>query len=178
MRNENEKLDQMFDEHRYQWDTEHLELNHEQRFLKKLKKQNPIQKYFFQITVAATILILLGICTFYKAEEKSNTFEFASKETKQTDSIFTVLIANQLNKIQEKKSPENEKIISDALKQMKQLDNDYNKIIIELQKNGENKVIINALISNLQIRISFLQNVLQHIETNEKLISLKDEKTT
>lgn len=61
---------------------------------------------------------------------------------------------------------------------MKLLDNDYNKIIIELQKNGENKMIINALISNLQTRISFLQNVLQHIETNEKLISIKDEKTT
>lgn len=102
MRNENDKFDQMFDKHKYQWDTEHLELNHEQRFLKKIQKRKPIKKYFFQITVAATILILLGICTFYKAEEKPKTFEFASKETKQTDSIFTVLIANQLTKIQEK----------------------------------------------------------------------------
>jgi hypothetical protein len=38
----------------------------------------------------------------------------------------------------------------------------------ELEANGESKPI-KALISNLQIRISFLQEVLQHIENNEKL---------
>ena len=102
---------------------------------------------------------------------------FASKETKQTDSIFTVLIENELEKIREKKSPENEKIISDALKQMRTLDSDYEKIIKELETNGESKQIIYAMISNLQTRISFLQNVLLHIENNEKFKNISDEKT-
>ena len=74
-------------------------------------------------------------------------------------------------------SPENEKIISDALKQMRTLDSDYEKIIKELETNGESKQIINAMISNLQTRISFLQNVLFHIEKNEKLKNISDEKT-
>jgi ribosomal protein L22 len=107
--------------------------------------------------------------------EKEKDFKFASIETKQTDSIFTVIIERELEKIKEKKSPENEKIITDALLQMKRLDKDYEKIIQELEANGESKPIINALISNLQIRISFLQEVLQHIENNEKLKNISDE---
>ncbi|MNE77255.1 hypothetical protein D3C80_1735540 [compost metagenome] len=60
---------------------------------------------------------------------------------------------------------------------MKVLDRDYEKIITELQKNGENRQIIYAMISNLQTRISFLQTVLQRIEENEKLKNTTDEKT-
>ena len=52
---------------------------------------------------------------------------------------------------------------------MKVFDADYQKIINELQKNGENKQIIYAMISNLQTRISFLQTVLKRIEENENL---------
>ena len=48
---------------------------------------------------------------------------------------------------------------------------------MELETNGESKQIINAMISNLQTRISFLQNVLFHIEKNEKLKNISDEKT-
>ena len=60
---------------------------------------------------------------------------------------------------------------------MKILDKDYAKILKELELNGESKPIINALISNLQIRISFLQEVLQHIENTEKLKNIPHEKT-
>jgi len=60
---------------------------------------------------------------------------------------------------------------------MKTFDADYQKIINELQKNGENKQIIYAMISNLQTRISFLQTVLKRIEDNEKLKNTSNEKT-
>jgi hypothetical protein len=57
------------------------------------------------------------------------------------------------------------------------LDSDYAKIIKELEVNGESKPIIYAMISNLQTRISFLQNVLKHIEDNENRKNIPDEKT-
>lgn len=175
MINENEKLDQLFEKFQNQWDIQEVKSNHEERFLEKLKGRKSNKSYIFAI--AASIVVLLGISVFYTNKEKPNDLKFASKETKRTDSIFTVLIENQLEKIKEKKSPENEKIIVDALKQMKTLDSDYDKIIIELETNGESKQIIYAMISNLQTRISFLQNVLQHIEDNEKLKNNTDEKT-
>ena len=60
---------------------------------------------------------------------------------------------------------------------MKLLDNDYTKIIHELEVNGESKPIIYAMISNLQTRISFLKDVLQRIEETEKIKTLSDAKT-
>jgi hypothetical protein len=177
MKNENEKLDQFFDNKANQWDIKQLSADHEDRFLNKLKDKKLNKKRLRVMYIAASIAVLIGITLTYRPEEKKADFTFASKETKETDSIFTVLISNQLQEIKERRSPENEKIVSDALKQMKLLDTDYNKIIQELKNNGENKLIIKALISNLQTRISFLQNVLMHIESKETINTIIDEKT-
>lgn len=177
MKKENKKLDQLFDKFENEWDIESLEISHKKRFLKKLKPEKSNWKRFVTIGIAASIIILLGLSIFDTAPKKTEDLRFASKETKQTDSIFTILIENELEKIREKKSPENERIIADALQQMRTLDSDYTKIIKELETNGESKQIIYAMISNLQTRISFLQNVLLHIENTEKLKNITDEKT-
>ncbi|WP_281638343.1 anti-sigma factor [Flavobacterium marginilacus] len=177
MNNENEKLDQLFENFDNQWDVHELDSQHSDRFSKKLALKKKKRNYSFIYAVAASVVVLLGVSLLYRNNDRSKELKFASKETKQTDSIFTVLIKNELEKIHEKKSPENEKIISDALKQMKLLDSDYDKIMHELEVNGESKPIIYAMISNLQTRISFLQSVLQRIEESEKLKNLNDEKT-
>ena len=175
MRKEDEKLDNLFNN---QWDIYNLENNHKEKFLNRLQnKKNSKKNYFIPFAIAASLLILISIIFLFNKPEKSNELKFASKETKQTDSIFTVMIERELIKIKEKKSPENEKIIVDALKQMKMLDADYENIKHELLTTGENKQIINAMITNLQTRINFLQSVLQHIESSEKLKSITDEKT-
>jgi hypothetical protein len=177
MKNENEKLDQLFENLENQWDVHEIDNDHLERFSRKLVQKKQKKNYSFIYAIAASIVVLLGISTFYTNNEKPQNLKFASTETRQTDSIFTVLIENQLQKIKAKESPENKKIISDALKQMKALDSDYEKIKQELEANGESKQIIYAMISNLQTRISFLQNVMQRIEDNEKLKIISDEKT-
>ena len=177
MKKENKKLDQLFEKYENEWDIEFLEISHEERFIKKLQPEKSNWKRFVTIGIAASIIIMLGLSIFNTTPKKTEDLQFASKETKQTDSIFTILIENELEKIKEKKSPENERIIADALQQMRALDSDYTKIIKELETNGESKQIIYAMISNLQTRISFLQNVLLHIENTEKLKNITDEKT-
>ena len=177
MKKENDKLDQLFNKFENQWDVQELNTDHQTDFMAKLNKKQPKKKnYWFVTAIAASIVLMLGISVFYK-NEKPQEFKFASKETQRTDSIFSILIDNELVKLKEKSSPENEQIINDALKQMKVFDADYEKIIKELQKNGENKQIIYAMISNLQTRISFLQTVLKRIEENENLKNTTDEKT-
>lgn len=178
MKNENDKIDNLFQKLQQEWDIEEIESNHQERFLTKLKPKKYSKKYLLPLAIAASIILILGISLFNRTQTTTNEYQFASKETRQTDSIFTVLIQKELEKINEKKSPENKKIIADALKQMKVLDQDYEKIIIELETNGESKQIIYAMISNLQTRISFLQTVLQHLEENEQPIPLPNEKTT
>ncbi|RKR05236.1 hypothetical protein C8C83_4575 [Flavobacterium sp. 90] len=176
MKKENDNLDQLFNKFENQWDIQEMNSDHQVDFLNKLNKKQSKRKYWFVTAVAASIVLMLGISVFYK-NNKPKEFKFASNETKRTDSIFSILIDNELVKLKEKNSPENEQIINDALKQMKVFDADYAKIIKELQKNGENKQIIYAMISNLQTRISFLQTVLKRIEENENLKNTSDEKT-
>lgn len=176
MKKENDNLDQLFNKFEDQWDIQEMNSDHQVDFLNKLNKKQSKRKYWFVTAVAASIVLMLGISVFYK-NDKPKEFKFASNETKRTDSIFNILIDNELVKLKEKSSPENEQIINDALKQMKVFDADYAKIIKELQKNGENKQIIYAMISNLQTRISFLQTVLKRIEENENLKNTSDEKT-
>ena len=169
MKKENDKLDQLFKKFDNQWDVHEMSSDHQLDFLNKLNKKQPKKKNYAVWAIAASIALLLGVSIFYNNNAKPKELKFASKETKRTDSIFNILIENELVKLKEKSSPENEQIINDALKQMKVFDADYEKIIKEVQKNGENKQIIYAMISNLQTRISFLQTVLQRIEENENL---------
>lgn len=176
MKNEKDNLDELFNRFENQWDVQELNPDHQMDFLQKLNKKEPKKRYWFVTAIAASIVLMLGVSLFYK-NEKPKEFKFASKETKRTDSIFNILIDNELVKLKEKNSPENQQIINDAMKQMKTFDADYQKIINELQKNGENKQIIYAMISNLQTRISFLQTVLKRIEDNEKLKNTSNEKT-
>lgn len=178
MKKENENLDQFLKKFENQWDVEEMSSDHQLDFLNKLNnKKKPKKNYYAVWGIAASIVLLLGISVFYNNNQKPKEFKFASHETRRTDSIFNILIDNELVKLKEKSSPENEQIINDALKQMKVFDADYQKIINELQKNGENKQIIYAMISNLQTRISFLQTVLQKIEENENLKNTTHEKT-
>ncbi|WP_163394870.1 anti-sigma factor [Flavobacterium limi] len=177
MKKENEELDKLFKKFENQWDIQEMNSGHQMDFLNKLNKKQPKRNNYSVWAIAASIVLLLGISIFYNSTEKPKEFKFASKETKQTDSIFSILIENELVKLKEKSSPENEQIINDALKQMNVFDADYQKILKEVQKNGENKQIIYAMISNLQTRISFLQTVLQRIEENENLKITTYEKT-
>ncbi|MWB96369.1 anti-sigma factor [Flavobacterium sp. GA093] len=176
MRKNDDDLDQLFEKFENQWDVQELNSDHQIDFLNKLNTKQPKKNFAAVWAIAASIVVLLGISVFYH-NEKPKEFKFASQETKRTDSIFNILIENELVKLQEKSSPENEQIINDALKQMKVFDADYEKILKEVQKNGENKQIIYAMISNLQTRISFLQTVLQRIEENEKFNNTTNEKT-
>ncbi|GIQ61215.1 hypothetical protein Flavo103_43500 [Flavobacterium collinsii] len=167
MKKENDDLDQLFKKFENQWDVEELSSDHQLNFLNKLNQKQPKKKNHTVWAIATSIVVLLSVSLFYNSYHEPKQYKFASKEAQRTDSIFSILIDNELVKLKEKSSPENEQIISDALKQMKVFDADYAKIINELQKNGENKQIIYAMISNLETRISFLQTVLQRIEENE-----------
>ncbi|MFT3796407.1 anti-sigma factor [Flavobacterium sp.] len=169
----NDKLDDLFENLQGQWDIHEPDENHYDRFLEKQSRRRKGKNYWYSLSIAASILLLVGFFTFFngnanKAPQRTD-LQFASKQTRETDSIFTAMIRFELEKVKQKKSPINEKIVSDALIQMEALDKDYEKIKQELIRNGESKQIIHAMIQNLKTRIAFLEDVLEHIENTEKL---------
>ncbi len=177
MKVKNDPLDLMFHDYENQWDIHDLESNHSERFIAKQNRKNKSNRKWHSASIAASILIVIGLFTVFNKKEATNKPLLASAETIKTDSIFTVMVRYELKKIQEKNSPLNEKIIKDALFQMQQFDADYEKIKLELNKNGENKQIIYALINNFKTRISFLESVLDQLNSTEKLNTTTHEKT-
>lgn len=177
MKNKTDDIEELFQKHKNNWDIYEPNNNHETEFLNKLKKNSPRKTFFIPLSIAASIVLFIGIAFLYIDNKPSKNLEFASVETQQTATVFNDLIAKEFQKINDKKSPENKIIIEDALKEIKNLDVDYQNIIEELKTKGENKLIIMALMTNLQTRISFLQNVLKNINDNEKIKTITDENT-
>lgn len=181
MNRNNEQLDDLFEKFQGQWDIHEPDEDHFDRFLaKQSRKKNARKNRWYSLSIAASVLLVVGFFTFFNGQlnkPKSADLQYASKQTRETDSIFTAMIKIELEKVKQKKSPINQQIVADALVQMEALDRDYEKIKQELIKNGESKQIIHAMIRNLKTRIAFLEDVLQHIENNEKLNEKTHENT-
>lgn len=171
MNTENKKFDDLLNSFNGQWDTEEPLAGHEDRFLDRLekKKQKPKRLvYWVSIPAAAVIAILLGIMFIFTPNDNAQVAKISPK-TEQTQMYFASIIQKELAKVEKENSPETKALVEDAMLHMQQLEKDYEKITHELAKKGENKQLLHAMITNLQTRISFLEDVLVKIENIKKI---------
>ncbi|OIQ22089.1 MAG: hypothetical protein BM557_01545 [Flavobacterium sp. MedPE-SWcel] len=169
-----DNLDNLFNQLENSWDTEEPAYGHDKRFVKRLesKKTNNKKLWLTIVTpIAATIAILLGVFITYSPDKTIQEPQVAelSPEVKETQLYFASIIKKEMEKVEKESTPETKKIVQDALYRMEQLEKDYDKLTLELSEKGENKRIIHAMITNLQIRISFLEEVLIRIENIKKI---------
>ena len=87
-----------------------------------------------------------------------------SPQVQETQDYFSSVIQSELKNLKEQKNPMTTVLITDALHEMKKLETDYEKLKKEIAKNGENKQVVFAMITNMQTRISFLQQVMEQVE--------------
>lgn len=181
MNTDKNNLEGLFSGFSGQWDTEEPALGHQERFLEKLGNKRRKRTISFRrlIPVAAAILILFGLfITFSPDVVKGEEVATISPEVKETQMYFTSIIEKELAKVENEDAPETRALIKDALVNMENLEKDYEKLTAELLKNGENKTIIHAMITNLQTRIRFLEEVMANIENIKKLKEKHDENKT
>jgi hypothetical protein len=177
MKQERDNMKEMFDSFNGQWDTEEPILGHQQRFLDRLdgkKKKNKWFPLFIIMPAVAAALVLMGVLLIYKPGttttiKPEHTVAKVSPKTQETQMYFASIIQKELAKVEKENSPETKKLVQDALVRMQNLESDYNKLTQELAHKGENPKIIHAMITNLQTRISFLQEVLTRIENIKKI---------
>ena len=174
MNTENNNFNEMFDHFKGQWDTEEPAAGHEDRFLDRLekKKKNPKGKgliYWIAMPAAAAIAILITILFTFSPMDSNTHAAKISPKTKETQVYFASIINNELAKIKQENSPETKILVQDALVRMQELEKDYDKITHELASKGESKQLIHAMITNLQTRISFLEEVLTQIDNIKKI---------
>lgn len=157
------------------WDIEEPILGHKKRFLQKLEQQKPKQKRF-PLRIVASIVFILGSVTMFLIINQKTTVQL-SPETQKTQDYFTSVIEKELTVLKGKENPKNKKVIEDALVQLEILEKDYDKLKKEIAKNGENKQIIYALLTNMQTRISFIQSVIEQVDHINQLKNNQNENT-
>lgn len=149
-------------------------IGHFDRFEQRLSKLTSTgfrKKNWKWISVAASIVLIVSV--WFGQNQQSDSLDLAdvSPQMEETQSYFTSLIRTEIEKINEQKSPENQKMIEDAFLRLNNLEAQYSKLTLELKESDEDKRVIFAMITNFQQRIEVLQNLLGQIDNINQLKS-------
>jgi len=158
-----------------------LKENHRQRFEERLQQLHRSKKKsnFFFLKLAASIMLVATIGYFslptgtVKVESQPVSTEITSlsnvsPEMKQIEDYYVTAINYELSSIEI--TPENQEILDDYLEKIGKLTDDYKRLNAELSKKGINEKTINALITNLQLRLQLLiqlKDTLSEIKTSK-----------
>jgi len=160
-----------------------LKANHRNRFEDRLKVLHTTKKRssFFFLKIAASITLLLSVSYFIinndpteivNPTEKEGVMNLGSvsPEMKQIENYYVSAINFEIASLEI--TPENQSILDDYLEKIGKLTEDYDRLNTELSKNGVNEKTVNALITNLQLR---LQLLLQLKDTLNEMKTSKNE---
>ncbi|MBT8324345.1 MAG: hypothetical protein HKP45_05655 [Winogradskyella sp.] len=166
-------LDNLFKQSKESFNTEEPHPGHEMRFLEKLKQQNNEtgQNSFNWkpfLLVAASLIIAFAVFT-NTASNEIQELANVSPELETTENYFAATIQSEMMKLQSQRSTENEKIINDALDQLRLLEIEYESLKQDLKNSGEDQRVIYAMITNYKQRIEILEQVLERIENIKQL---------
>lgn len=157
-----------------QFDIEEPTIGHFDRFEAKLNKpsaksRTKVFKWMASITVAASVLLFVGVWLGANYSDKGMELAGISTEMEETQSYFVNTINKELQTIEGERSDDTNKIIDDGLLQLQKLEKQYHALTLELKESTEDKRIIYAMISNFQQRIDVLQSLLIQIENVKQL---------
>lgn len=168
-----DNLNHLFETLQHDFDVETPNTGHENRFLEKIKAQNNEQSIALNskrslwkpfIGIAASIALIVALTFSFQSKKEINDLASVSPEMANTQSFFTSVIAEELNKVESESSPATDWLIKDAMVQMDILEKEYNQLKIDLTESGNDKRVIHAMINNFWNRIDLLKTVLESIE--------------
>ena len=181
-------INELFEKLENDFDIAEPRYGHEQRFLIKLNKEKeeakPSRSFFGNIfwkpalAIAATLVICFSLLTvFQQNDPELMDLASVSPEMSETQSFFMATISNELAALESERTPETEKLIDDAMKELKILEDVYQNLKVELTESGNDQRVIYAMINNFQNRIDVLKTVLEHIEEVKTFKNNQNENT-
>lgn len=175
-----DNIEQLFERLEGQLSVQEPNKDHKARFLEKLQsvpqtKEVPVRKFNWwkPLAVAASIALIFMVTLTRNSQPEGRELAEVSPEMEQTQQFFTQTIEKELFEINKQATPETQAIVDDAIKRLKTLETDYDKLKNDLAASGQDKRVIYAMISNFQNRIDLLQQVLEHIDAIKKLNELR-----
>ena len=162
-------LENRFKDLEGQFDVEMPSEGHFERFEARLKGVEKKKLNLWKpLAIAASLLLLISFAWPYLSADNAIDLKDVSPQMEETQSYFVSVINQELKEIGKLESTKNKKVIDDALIQIKKLENDYNKLTVQLKESNEDKRVIFAMIDNYQKRIEILKSVLNQINAIEQ----------
>jgi len=169
-----DKLHDFFSENEFDFHEPHS--GHMQRFEKRLQAAQPEKQTSWKwMSVAASIVLLLGFYLGYNAQTAAPTLGGVSEKMEEVENYFVSTINFEIKELEKSRTLDTEEVIEKALERIEKLEDDYKAFIEELTNNGEQKQIIHEMIQNYQKRLDILQNTLTQIELIKNRKTLDDE---
>lgn len=169
--NQNDNIESLFGQLQGAFDQAEPAAGHRDRFLARLERPAPGvvtlgRNWWRPLSIAATVLVLVTASVFLMRPDSSLEARVAkiSPEVSETSSYFTSLVNQQVKELELENSPEAQPLIAATLRQLEQLESDYQKMEQDLLAGGNSKLILSAMIRNFQTRIDLLQDVMMQIE--------------
>lgn len=151
---------------------------HEKRFADRLASELPQKRKssFFIVRIAATLLVLIGVITFFvlerdrpeipttvvdkhilKEDKTGISLGDLSPDLKKVENYYVANINLELAKLDV--SDENREVVDGYMERLADLNKEYKNLTAELNQIGPNDQTISALIKNLQLRLQLLQQL-------------------
>lgn len=156
-----------------------LKEGHEQRFEELLDTSFPKKSSssFTFLKIAASVLVLLSVAFFaYQQLGKTNDIKTTvvdknnspaeqpgislgdlSPDLKKVENYYVANINLELSQLEI--SEDNKALVDNFMERLAELNEEYNRLNIELNEIGPNDQTITALIKNLQLRLQLLQKL-------------------
>lgn len=178
-------LEERFKELQGQFDLAETPDGHQARFMQKLQSgtasesKGSFMNWWKPLSIAASVLVIVSL-GFLMRPEQAQGAELASvsPELEQAESFFVTTIEKELSTLQSYENESTKVIIEDALVRLQRLENEYDKLKIDLVESGNDRRVIHAMIENFQSRIELLQQVIQTIEEIEETLKANQNETT
>lgn len=151
------------------WETKKPEKGHEDRFLQKLKRNRKrVEKPVFKIRFYWGAAALLAIVSFVAGSQFFSLNQKSNSELDKAAVYFTQNINKQLAQIDREENFLYSEIIDDSKNQLKRLEEEYVKLMDELNSNSVHPLLIQAMIENLQHQSMVLNELEEKLETLKK----------
>ena len=164
-----------------------LSVNHTNKFQdllnNELHQEKPKKKNFKWFSIAASLVLLLSLAIkFYPTktiidDPKINTKEISlgsiSPEFQTIKNYYKNSINIEISQLE--MTEENKEIVDGYLLKIAQLTKEYKSLTLELNTKGVNDSTIDALISNLQLRLQLLKRLKKQLKQLKNLNTKQNE---
>ncbi|SDX85098.1 hypothetical protein SAMN05444411_11097 [Lutibacter oricola] len=156
-------------------------INFEARLKNELHQEQKNGFGFWKIAASITILIGLAVSIYFfntnpvepKLAKTFDSLGSVSPELKKVENFYLASIQSEILELEQ--TAENKELLDGYLEKISELDNDYKDLTSDLNTDGINEKIINALIDNLQLRLKLLYQLKEQLNNLKTVNKLKNE---